>query len=165
VKINCHCHIFSLDCVPLEFRKRFLLDVRNPVHRYLHWLLRRILPEDCRLEDWLEFVDMPISEIAQRLVNEMDVKGDALKKLRKLLDQLIIVIPRNGLPPLHRVPNPWNTDTQTSGQSCEGRERGEALTWGISDHLIIHVIQSTKRKKPWRSSQRRGQSRPFQALT
>ena len=72
MKINCHCHIFSLDCVPLEFRKRFLLDVRNPVHRFLHWLLRRILPEDCRLEDWLEFVDMPISEIAQRLVNEMD---------------------------------------------------------------------------------------------
>jgi len=56
------------------------------------------------------------------------MKGDALKKLRKLLDQLIIVIPRNGLPPLHRVPNPWNTDTQMSGQSCEGRERGEALT-------------------------------------
>ena len=56
------------------------------------------------------------------------MKGVALKKLRKLLDQLIIVIPRNGLPPLHRVPNPWNTDTQMSGQFCEGRERGEALT-------------------------------------
>ena len=68
------------------------------------------------------------------------VKGGALKKLRKLLDQLIIVIPRNGLPPLHRVPNPWNTDTQMSGQFCEGRERGEALTWDISGHLIIHLI-------------------------
>ncbi len=72
MKINCHCHIFSLDCVPLEFRKRFLLDVRNPVHKFLHWLLRRILPEDSKLEDWLEFVDMPISEMAQKLVNEMD---------------------------------------------------------------------------------------------
>ena len=72
MKINCHCHIFSLDCVPLEFRKRFFLDVRSPVHRFVHWLLRRILPEDSKLEDWLEFVDMPISEIAQRLVNEMD---------------------------------------------------------------------------------------------
>ena len=72
MKINCHCHIFSLDCVPLEFRKRFFLDVRNPVHRFVHWLLRIILPEDSKLEDWLEFVDMPISEIAQRLVDEMD---------------------------------------------------------------------------------------------
>jgi len=29
MKINCHCHIFSLDCVLLEFRKRFVLDVKN----------------------------------------------------------------------------------------------------------------------------------------
>ena len=72
MRINCHCHIFSLDCVPLEFRKRFLLDVKNPVHRFAHWLLGKILPEDSKLEDWLEFVDMPISEIAQKLVNEMD---------------------------------------------------------------------------------------------
>ncbi len=72
MRINCHCHIFSLDCVPLEFRERFLLDVRNPVHRFAHWLLGRILPEDSKLEDWLEFVDMPISKIAQKLANEMD---------------------------------------------------------------------------------------------
>jgi len=68
------------------------------------------------------------------------MKGVALKKLRKLLDQLIIVIPRNGLPPLHRLSNPWNTDSQMSGQFCEDRERGEALTWDISGHLIILVI-------------------------
>jgi len=74
------------------------------------------------------------------LASAIRMKGDALKKLRKLLDQLIIVIPRNGLPPLHRVPNPWNTDTQMSGRFCEGRERGLALTWGISGHLIVHLM-------------------------
>jgi hypothetical protein len=49
--------------------------MRNPVHGFVHWLLRRILPEHSKLEDWLEFVDMPILEIAQRLVNEMDEAG------------------------------------------------------------------------------------------
>jgi hypothetical protein len=34
------------------------------------------------------------------------LKGDALKKLRKLLDQLIIVIPRNGLPLSTAYPTP-----------------------------------------------------------
>ena len=75
MRINCHCHIFSLDCVPLEFRQRFLLDVKNPVHKLIHRLVRRILPEDCKLEDWLEFLDMSISEIAQRLAHEMDDAG------------------------------------------------------------------------------------------
>ena len=36
----------------------------------------------------------------------MPVKG-ALKKLRKLFDQLIIVIPGNSLSPVHSVSNPW----------------------------------------------------------
>jgi len=34
------------------------------------------------------------------------MKGDALKKLRKLLDQLIIVIPPNGLPLSTAYPTP-----------------------------------------------------------
>lgn len=75
MRINCHCHIFSLDCVPLEFRKRFFLNVKNPVHKFVHRLLRRILPEDSKLEDYLDLVDMSIFEIAKRLVSEMDEAG------------------------------------------------------------------------------------------
>ena len=75
MKINCHCHIFSLDCVPLEFRRRFFLDLKNPVHRFVHRLLKTILPQDSNLEDWLELVEMTISEIAQKLVHEMDEAG------------------------------------------------------------------------------------------
>jgi predicted TIM-barrel fold metal-dependent hydrolase len=75
MKINCHCHIFSLDCVPLEFRKRFFLDMKHPADRLVHRLLRRILPDDSKLEDWLEFIDMSIFEIAQKLVDEMDEAG------------------------------------------------------------------------------------------
>ncbi len=75
MKINCHCHIFSLDCVPLEFRQRFFLDVKNPGHRLIHRVLRRILPEHSGLEDWLDFIDVPISAIAQKLVDEMDEAG------------------------------------------------------------------------------------------
>ncbi|MGD9022648.1 MAG: amidohydrolase family protein [Deltaproteobacteria bacterium] len=75
MRINCHCHIFSLDCVPLAFRQRFLLDVRNPRHRFVHKLLRGILSHESRLEDWLDFIDIPISEIAKRLVAEMDEAG------------------------------------------------------------------------------------------
>ena len=75
MKINCHCHIFSLDCVPLEFRRRFLLDIKDPLYRVIHWLLRRILPDDSKLEDWFDFIDMSISEIAEELVDEMDEAG------------------------------------------------------------------------------------------
>jgi predicted TIM-barrel fold metal-dependent hydrolase len=75
MKINCHCHIFSLDCAPLEFRRRFLLDVKNPVHQWVHQIIQRILPADSKLEDWLEFVDLSIMEIANRLVEEMDRAG------------------------------------------------------------------------------------------
>jgi len=52
MKINCHCHIFSLDCVPLEFRKRFFLNVKNPMHRFVHKVLRRILPKDSAYLKW-----------------------------------------------------------------------------------------------------------------
>ena len=75
MKINCHCHIFSLDCVPLEFRRRFLLDMKDPLYRVIHQLLRRILPDDSKLEDWFDFIDMSISEIAEKLVDEMDEAG------------------------------------------------------------------------------------------
>jgi len=75
MKINCHCHIFSLDCVPLEFRKRFALDVKNPIHRFIHRLLRIILPDDSNLEAWIDLLDLSISEIAHRLVQEMDEAG------------------------------------------------------------------------------------------
>lgn len=70
--INCHCHIFSLDCVPSEFRRRFWLDVRHPVHRAVRWLLRQLLPDESKVEDWIEMVDLSIREIADRLVLEMD---------------------------------------------------------------------------------------------
>ena len=75
MKVNCHCHIFSLDCVPLEFRERFFLNVTNPVHGFVHRLLKTILPHDSKIEGFLDFVDMSISEIAQMLVGEMDEAG------------------------------------------------------------------------------------------
>jgi predicted TIM-barrel fold metal-dependent hydrolase len=75
VKVNCHCHIFSLDCVPLEFRKRFFLNVKNPVHRSVQRLIKGILPDDSKVEKFLGFVDMSIFEIAQKLVGEMDEAG------------------------------------------------------------------------------------------
>jgi len=73
--INCHCHIFSLDYVPKEFRNRFLLDTRNPVHRFVHRLLRTILPDGSKLETFFDFASLTISEIADRLVQEMDEAG------------------------------------------------------------------------------------------
>jgi len=75
MKINCHCHIFSLDCVPLEFRKRFLLDIKNPIHKLIRRFLQHMLPGDFKLKDWLGVVDMSIFEIAQKLVSEMDEAG------------------------------------------------------------------------------------------
>jgi len=75
MNINCHTHIFSLDCVPREFRDRFYLDIKNPLHRFVHKLLRKILPDDSKLEDWLKFIDLSIYEIAQKLVIEMDEAG------------------------------------------------------------------------------------------
>ena len=75
MKINCHCHIVSLDCVPLEFRKRFALDVKNPIHRFIHRCLSIILPNDSNLQAWIDFLDLSISEIAHRLVQEMDEAG------------------------------------------------------------------------------------------
>ena len=75
MRINCHCHIFSLDCVPLEFRHRFLLDPRTPWQRVIHRIVRWLVPQDSMLGDWLEFVDLSIAEIARRLVDEMDEAG------------------------------------------------------------------------------------------
>jgi predicted TIM-barrel fold metal-dependent hydrolase len=75
MKINCHCHIFSLDCVPMEFRERFLLDIGNPVHRFVHRVVRRILPDESKMEDLLDFMDLSISDIAEKLVHEMDEAG------------------------------------------------------------------------------------------
>jgi len=75
MKINCHCHIFSLDCVPEEFKRRFILDVRNPLHRLIHRILKTILPDGSILETWIDLCTLSISEIAQRLVREMDDAG------------------------------------------------------------------------------------------
>jgi len=75
MKINCHCHIFSLDCVPLDFRKRFLLDLKDPVHSLVHGIVRKILPDNSLLDDWFKLVEMSIFEIAHRLAEEMDEAG------------------------------------------------------------------------------------------
>ncbi len=64
MKINCHCHIFSLDCVPLEFRRRFFLDLKHPVQEIAHRAVRKLLPDNSMLEDWLELTEMSIFEIA-----------------------------------------------------------------------------------------------------
>jgi hypothetical protein len=75
MKINCHCHIFSLDGVPEEFRKRFILDVKNPLHRLIHRFLKSILPDGSILETWIDLCTLSISEIARKLVREMDDAG------------------------------------------------------------------------------------------
>ncbi len=75
MKINCHCHIFSLDCVPLEYRDRFLLNSSSPKHRLVHRLLKIVLPEDTKVKELLDLTSMTISEIAWRLINEMDEAG------------------------------------------------------------------------------------------
>ena len=75
MKINCHCHIFSLDCVPLAFRQRFLLDVRNPFHKLMRRLVDHVLPQDSKVEEWLGMADLSIREIADTLVVEMDEAG------------------------------------------------------------------------------------------
>jgi predicted TIM-barrel fold metal-dependent hydrolase len=45
------------------------------MHRFVQQLVRRILPEDSKLEDCLDLFDRSILEIAQRLVSEMDEAG------------------------------------------------------------------------------------------
>ncbi len=42
--INSHCHIFDISCVPAKFKERVGLTLRNPIHKFVHWLLRRFLP-------------------------------------------------------------------------------------------------------------------------
>lgn len=75
MKVDCHCHIFSLDCVPLEFRKRFCLNLKNPVHKFILWLVRSLLPKEAKLGEWLDLAELSIAEMAQRLVQEMDEAG------------------------------------------------------------------------------------------
>jgi predicted TIM-barrel fold metal-dependent hydrolase len=52
-----------------------LLNIQNPANRFVHRLLRSLLPEDSKLEDYLDFLEISISEIADRLVDEMDEAG------------------------------------------------------------------------------------------
>ncbi|HOY68403.1 MAG TPA: amidohydrolase family protein [Candidatus Ozemobacteraceae bacterium] len=75
MKINCHCHIFTLDCVPLGFRQRFSLNFRNERHRLLHRLVRAILMPGVRLERWLGFAYLDTASIARHLIEEMDEAG------------------------------------------------------------------------------------------
>lgn len=73
--INCHCHIFSLECVPLDFRKRFLLDMRNRHVRWVHGLARRLLFHESKLERYLSLTGLSIRKMAWRLIDEMDEAG------------------------------------------------------------------------------------------
>jgi len=73
--INCHCHIFSLDCIPLGFRRKFLLDMKNERQKLLFRLVRAILMPGVRLETWLGFAHLDMTGIARRLVSEMDEAG------------------------------------------------------------------------------------------
>ena len=73
--INCHCHIFSLECVPRAYRKRLFLDLKNPVHKLVYRLLMRFLPPDSNASHFLSFAGMSIRDIAEKLVREMDEAG------------------------------------------------------------------------------------------
>ncbi len=75
MKINCHCHIFSLACVPLGFRQEFLLDLQQPTHRLLHSTLHKLLKDQFKLDTWLQFAEFSIAEIADHLIAEMDEAG------------------------------------------------------------------------------------------
>ena len=73
--INCHCHVFSVDCVPGAFRERFAIDLRLRRNRLLHRFLNALLQNRTRLTEWLDFVSLSIAEITDRLVAEMDEAG------------------------------------------------------------------------------------------
>ncbi|NLI76930.1 MAG: amidohydrolase family protein [Candidatus Riflebacteria bacterium] len=73
--INCHCHIFSLECVPLAFRQRFVLDLRSPRQALAHRAVRAVLMPGVRLETWLDFTHLTTAQIAEALVAEMDEAG------------------------------------------------------------------------------------------
>ena len=77
--INCHCHIFSLDCVPTGYRQKLLLDLQHPVHGVLYrlakWLVRRFVPSGTPAFDFLDLAQMPIPDIALKLAEEMDEAG------------------------------------------------------------------------------------------
>ncbi len=76
--INSHCHIFDLSCVPAEFKERFVLDLKNPVHKFVHWLLRRFLPSESGPAHYFGIARKSIMEIAQKLAQEMDAAGTDL---------------------------------------------------------------------------------------
>jgi len=73
--INCHCHIFDLKCTPKKFRDRFVLNLENPMHKFVHWLLKMFLPSESKPAQLLELAEKPILEIAQKLIQEMDEAG------------------------------------------------------------------------------------------
>ena len=75
MKINSHCHIFSLDCVPEEFRDRFALNLDKLSDRATFWLVKTVLPDGSRPDDMLELADLPILDIALKLAREMDEAG------------------------------------------------------------------------------------------
>jgi len=75
MKINCHCHIFSSDCVPREFLDRFVLNIENPAHRFIHKFVKLFLPRNSNLEMWINLVGFSISQIAIGLAKEMDDAG------------------------------------------------------------------------------------------
>jgi predicted TIM-barrel fold metal-dependent hydrolase len=73
--INCHCHIFDLKCVPLEFRNRFVLNLKNPIHKFVHRLLKLFFLPESKPAQFLGIAEKSILEIAQKLVQEMDEAG------------------------------------------------------------------------------------------
>jgi len=75
MRINCHCHIFSLDDVPDRLKERLYLDLSNPLHRMVHLVLRAFLPRESKPEEWLDFARLSVREIGWRLVAEMDEAG------------------------------------------------------------------------------------------
>lgn len=73
--INCHCHIFSIEDVPADFRERFFLDRKSREHRFINRYVRSALPGNSKLKGWWELSELPTGEIARRLVAEMDEAG------------------------------------------------------------------------------------------
>ncbi|MFP4028114.1 MAG: amidohydrolase family protein [Candidatus Brocadiia bacterium] len=73
--INCHCHIFDLECVPGDFRRRFMLDLKSHLQRFAYDQVSRMMPGDTRLKQWWQLADLSIEQIARRLLSEMDEAG------------------------------------------------------------------------------------------
>ncbi|MFZ2959214.1 MAG: amidohydrolase family protein [Candidatus Ozemobacteraceae bacterium] len=75
LRINCHCHIFDLNSIPLAFREKFVINLQNPSQEWLHRGIRSLLMQGTRLEAWLGFTRLSMLEIAELLVREMDEAG------------------------------------------------------------------------------------------